>query len=244
MMSRIDNRSFQYIASQHGWIDQYCKHEPEIDSLGRRIHLFLGWHRAYMLKFERLLQIAANDDTLGVPWWNWRTTRKVPDAYEIENADGEPNPLFKFHMKFSGRTRDGRDVNVDQDTHREAGEFISIDEIQQEAEFNGADIPDLYATNDFRQFSEKLRGWWHNYIHGFVGGEMSDPDVAAYDPIFYPHHVNIDRIWAIWQVQHGVDNMPSHIKDIELIPFGMTVRKVLDINALNYEYASGASFEE
>jgi hypothetical protein len=92
--------------------------------------------------------------------------------------------------------------------------------------------------NDFRQFSEGLRGVWHNAIHGYVGGEMGDPNLAAYDPIFFPHHCNIDRIWAIWQVRNGVDNIPSHIKDVVLRPFAMTVRQVLDINALEYEYAS------
>lgn len=238
MMSRIDNRSFQYIASQHGWIDEYCKHEPERDDLGRIIHLFLGWHRAYLIKFERLLQMASNDDTLGLPWWNWRSTRTVPDAYAMEFADGQPNPLFKYHMKFSGRTPSGQEVNVDKDTERCVGCDISIERLSFIARFTRRDVPDLYNTNDFRQFSENLRNVWHNGIHGYVGGEMSDPNVAAYDPIFYPHHCNIDRIWAIWQVQHGVDNIPNHIKDIILIPFGVTVRQVLDINALNYEYAS------
>jgi tyrosinase len=238
MMSRIDNRSYQFIASHHGWINEYCKHQPEQDDQGRVIHLFLGWHRAYMLKFERLLQIAINDDTLGLPWWNWRSTRTIPDAYETEVADGQPNPLSKYHMKFTGRTRSGSDVNVDKDTERSVGASVTIDDIQQIAESNGVDVPDLYGMDHFTQFSEGLRSVWHNGIHGFVGGEMGDPNLAAYDPIFYPHHCNIDRIWAIWQTQNGVENIPSHIKDVVLIPFGMTVRQVLDINALGYEYAS------
>jgi tyrosinase len=237
-MSRIDNRSYQYIASVHGWLDERCKHPYEFDDLGRRIDLFLPWHRAYMLNFERLLQIAINDDTFGLPWWNWRSTRTVPDAYATELADGQPNPLVKYHMRFRGRTRRGEDVNVDKDTERSVGVDISIDEIQDIAVTNRADIPDLYAMNDFKQFSEFLRRNWHNGIHGYVGGEMGDPNVAAYDPIFYPHHCNIDRIWAIWQVQHGVDNVPSATKDAILIPFGIPVRQVLDINALGYEYAS------
>jgi hypothetical protein len=118
------------------------------------------------------------------------------------------------------------------------GEVFSIAYIRERAQNTGVDIPDLYRMNDFRQFSEGLRNLWHNAIHGYVGGDMGDPNLAAYDPIFYPHHCNIDRIWAIWQVRNGVDNMPSHMKDIVLRPFGMTVRQVLDINALEYEYAS------
>ncbi|WYZ43577.1 hypothetical protein EsH8_VII_000013 [Colletotrichum jinshuiense] len=49
----------------------------------------------------------------------------------------------------------------------------------------------------------------HNNLHGFIGGSggfqggighMMNVPVAAYDPIFYMHHCNIDRLLAIWQV--------------------------------------------
>ena len=49
-------------------------------------------------------------------------------------------------------------------------------------------------------------GSMHNGIHGWVGGDMvrmSSPN----DPIFFMHHAQIDRIWAIWVRQHpGVAN--------------------------------------
>jgi tyrosinase len=47
----------------------------------------------------------------------------------------------------------------------------------------------------------------HNLVHVYVGGNqgldgpeglMSDPGIAALDPIFYLHHANIDRMWAAW----------------------------------------------
>ncbi|KAJ5219622.1 hypothetical protein N7468_008826 [Penicillium chermesinum] len=43
----------------------------------------------------------------------------------------------------------------------------------------------------------------HNNIHGWVGGDfnghMSQIPVATFDPLFWLHHCNIDRIWALWQ---------------------------------------------
>ncbi|KAF8837814.1 Di-copper centre-containing protein [Paxillus ammoniavirescens] len=41
----------------------------------------------------------------------------------------------------------------------------------------------------------------HNTMHGVLGGNghMGDPDYAAYDPIFYFHHANVDRILALWE---------------------------------------------
>ncbi|KAF3937797.1 Tyrosinase [Dactylella cylindrospora] len=41
----------------------------------------------------------------------------------------------------------------------------------------------------------------HNEIHGIVGGggHMSWPTVSSFDPIFWLHHANVDRLFAIWQ---------------------------------------------
>jgi len=41
----------------------------------------------------------------------------------------------------------------------------------------------------------------HNEIHDRVGGggHMSSLEVSAFDPIFWLHHLNVDRMWSIWQ---------------------------------------------
>ena len=33
---------------------------------------------------------------------------------------------------------------------------------------------------------------------------MSDQNWAAYDPIFWAHHTNIDRLWSLWQLNNQV----------------------------------------
>jgi tyrosinase len=41
----------------------------------------------------------------------------------------------------------------------------------------------------------------HGQIHGLVGknGHMGVVDFAAFDPVFWLHHCNVDRLFAIWQ---------------------------------------------
>ncbi|KAJ3538313.1 hypothetical protein NM208_g5955 [Fusarium decemcellulare] len=45
----------------------------------------------------------------------------------------------------------------------------------------------------------------HNALHNLTGGtgdtfgHMNDPAKSAFDPIFWLHHTNIDRLFAIWQ---------------------------------------------
>ncbi|GJE90071.1 di-copper centre-containing protein [Phanerochaete sordida] len=41
----------------------------------------------------------------------------------------------------------------------------------------------------------------HDSIHDLIGGNghMASPDYAGFDPIFYLHHCNVDRILALWE---------------------------------------------
>src|SRR5271163_118763 len=66
------------------------------------------------------------------------------------------------------------------------------------------------ATGDLENNPHNLV---HSYTGGFQGnnqsneqGIMGDPLMAALDPIFYLHHSNIDRMWAVWNVTLGNAN--------------------------------------
>ncbi|KAK3112691.1 hypothetical protein LTR53_010772 [Teratosphaeriaceae sp. CCFEE 6253] len=56
-----------------------------------------------------------------------------------------------------------------------------------------------------REFAAQSLEGWHDNIHNLVGsgkgksGAMSDPSVAAFEPVFWFHHNNIDRLFAIFQ---------------------------------------------
>ena len=44
---------------------------------------------------------------------------------------------------------------------------------------------------------------FHNYVHRWVTGHM-ETGASPNDPIFFMHHCNIDRLWAMWQMDgHG-----------------------------------------
>ena len=48
----------------------------------------------------------------------------------------------------------------------------------------------------------------HNALHGWIGGHMSSPTASPFDPLFYLHHCNIDRLWAMWQADGHADEYP------------------------------------
>ncbi len=92
----------------------------------------------------------------------------------------------------------------------------------------------------------------HNLIHNFSGGanpywtgqptpgnpfgtgDMVDPGRTAFDPIFWGHHSNCDRLWAEWQGRHPGSG-PDNPNDI-LSPWNFTVADTASIRKLGYEY--------
>ena len=87
-----------------------------------------------MANFEKLLQRAMyNDTTLGLPWWDWWPQRferqGIPAVYKDEFADGQPNPLYKYRMNFTG-VRSG---TINRDTKRLEGQDLSIADIRTAA---------------------------------------------------------------------------------------------------------------
>ncbi len=71
-------------------------------------------------------------------------------------------------------------------------------------------------------------------------GDMFSNLTASYDPIFWPIHVNIDRIWWEWQTRNPT-GLPADL-DAVLSPWSYTVRDMLDISRFGYEYVRSAFF--
>jgi hypothetical protein len=76
-----------------------------------------------------------------------------------------------------------------------------------------------------RQFATESLEQWHNEIHVMVGqgrwdytGHMGNPALAAFDPIFWMHHNNIDRLLSLYQALYG-KNVEGSLATRELIPF-------------------------
>jgi tyrosinase len=71
-------------------------------------------------------------------------------------------------------------------------------------------------------------------------GDMFSNLTASYDPVFWPIHVNIDRLWWEWQVRNPT-GLPFDLDSV-LSPWSYTIRDVLDISRFGYEYVRCSFF--
>ena len=69
-------------------------------------------------------------------------------------------------------------------------------------------------------------------------GDMFSNLTAGFDPVFWPVHANVDRLWWKWQ-QSNPHSVP-HDLDAVMSPWSYTVRDMLSIEPFGYEYVRGS----
>lgn len=220
-----DGHSFEKIAGLHGSpAPSYCIHGYPG---------FLTWHRAYLDVYEEALRCVNSD--ISLPFWNWSSgpTTGVPSAcreatYVNRSGDTVDNPLYAGPIPASlGGGMTSRRANID---------TTSFDDLATSAQ-------DALTEVSFSSFQPSLNGP-HGGVHVRVGGNMSSVALAGFDPIFYLHHANVDRLWAIWQNSHPAA-LPVNEANLELEPFNQPYStnwrlgsEVETTDMLGYRYAN------
>lgn len=65
-------------------------------------------------------------------------------------------------------------------------------------------------------------------------GDMFSNLTASNDPVFWPIHVNVDRLWWEWQEMHP-QSLPADLGSV-LTPWSYTIADTLEISRFGYEY--------
>lgn len=221
--SESDNRSWVYWAEYHGFNRFDCWHHGTQGHQSHPYDLFLPWHRAYLLYFENVVFADDSGDT-ALPWWDWTSAvshrRGLPAAFTAGSASG---PLASGPVPASLRSNPPR-------TTRQPGPPRQLPSTRT--------IKSILALSSYQDFSSQLQNQ-HDLVHGWTGGDMGVIATSAFDPIFFSHHCMIDRLWYLWQIKHGVSNIPPNYLNLVLAPWNLTVKDVLSVTALGYTYGLG-----
>ena len=150
---------------------------------------FILWHRAYVYYFERILRAASKYDGFALPYWNYTGSdpklRLLPEIFRDTSSvlyDGTRNAQLN-------RGEIGLlDSTVDTSSPFGATNFFDT----STAAFAGSPVEPEFANQ------ARMERVPHNRVHGAIGGNMGDPAKAGFDPVFWAHHCNIDRLWNVW----------------------------------------------
>jgi tyrosinase len=146
--------------------------------------LFLPWHRAYLLYFERICRKLSGMADFALPYWNWSTTPSIPAPFWSGALLDTNRGATAASTAASASVGPSTLTSILGETNFETFGSYAI----------GATDPP-HDTNPRRY--GRLEGTPHNYIHGFVGGDMG-AFMSPLDPIFWLHHNMIERCWVNW----------------------------------------------
>jgi hypothetical protein len=170
---------------------------------------FLSWHRMYLYYFERILRAAGSGPPdFALPYWDYSVAaqRSLPDAFR--NPATSDNPLYTSNRRASRNAGVPLPASVTDDTQAMA--TINFDSPQGSGRSFGGQTIDgpVHQTSPHG----RLESQPHDVVHVSIGGQngwMTDPDMAARDPIFWLHHCNIDRLWEHWRALGGGRGNPT-----------------------------------
>lgn len=180
----------------------YCKHS---------VYSFIAWHNPYVYQFELLLNKynrSKNQSYVTLPWLDLTDTNsdygfindpEITIFYDSQLITTE-NPLStSYYYVECERVRIVRNGFLTATNNKE---YIQINTLKKQ--FNDA----MKATNyeEFSSAANKDVQYTpleapHNSIHNIIGGQggnMSEIPIAAFDPLFWLHHCNMDRYYYSW----------------------------------------------
>jgi tyrosinase len=205
-----DKFNWVNLADLHGSIQggfKYCPHGN---------WYFLPWHRAYTLMYERLVRQLTGERNFAMPYWDWTANPLMPAVFlDPTTPDGKTNWLY---VSDPGRMRTwppnmpmppevvGRSVL---DSILRATPYETFGTSRPLGQ-NSLDPRWIVTRTGTQGILERNP---HNTVHGNIGGWM--PSAASpRDPIFFMHHGNIDRIWALWNSLGHPNSSESWWKDM------------------------------
>ncbi|MED6155606.1 hypothetical protein PIB30_006779 [Stylosanthes scabra] len=205
----------------HSWTQQsrvHCAYCDDSYNLYGQTHTklqvhfswtFLPFHRWYLYFYERILGKLIGVPNFAIPFWNWDapqgmeipsifTDKSSPLYNSLRNPNHQPPTLLDLNWNGPGDV----DTSGDEKTNL-ITMYRQVYEAKRPLSFYGSPFN---ADTPGKETSGTLELVPHNTIHNWTG-DITQPNLedmgafysAARDPIFYGHHANVDRMWAIWK---------------------------------------------
>jgi hypothetical protein len=195
---------------------------------GPGAYSFLSWHRYFLYQFEQQLQSYVPGVML--PYWDWTDPAPLmTDTFLGPNGSGGLNIVSSGYFAPNAPGTPGNPTPAPGwwpaglsgwNLHSSFGALAGPLKRSLSSPSSLPSVTDLSTTlsqttySSFQNMLESGAGlpsgnFMHNGIHGWVDGHMGSLTGSPFDPIFYLHHCNIDRLWAMWQMDGHATLYPA-----------------------------------
>ena len=173
---------------------------------------FIGWHRAFLLEFEREIQKQFPD--VALPYWimdepNSLFTADFVGANTVNSAaiPVEPqfaltNPLHNWNLSVDNEPP-GQHIQRLSYLYQPGEQFAPP--LSSQTQLFGAPNAGKFSLYPLSRtaggFVEALEFNPHNLGHNWLGPWMQNCQTSPRDPVFWIFHTGFDRLWAAWQRQ-------------------------------------------
>ncbi|XP_078512435.1 tyrosinase-like [Lissotriton helveticus] len=190
---------------------------------------FCTGHRYLLIQFEHMLQKLSGNKSFCLPYWDWTKDGDTCGVF-TDDLMGRVGPngtilapsCFADWKIACGNSNDYSFCQQDDDASQRAP--LRRDPAATNQWPTAAEVKDtlkwpVYDRHPFNEMSPEcfrstLEGfmdaatgrdhgaYMHRKVHKAIGGAMNQVTLASNDPIFYCHHAQLDRIYAMWQRIH------------------------------------------
>lgn len=196
--------------------------------------VFLPWHRFMLHQLELNFQRVLQNNTFGLPYWDWAQDGELPPSQQPSSPLFGPNamggsgsPISTGPFVFAPANPNSFRVRI---VANSSGQLVQTSRGLRRALGAGAsglprkaDTTNVITRTPYdaspwtvssASFRNRVEGWQgpsapalHNLVHVWVGGDMS-PSTSPNDPLFYLNHCNVDRLWERWMTDNGRTYLP------------------------------------
>ena len=195
------------------------------------------WHRQYLINFEDALRSVPGCADVTLPYWDITS----------------PVPAFLYEPPFD-RYVLPRGIGGGFDAGYVTSRYTPAKIAANVASYGiPGQIADALTRSVWSQFNSVIIRA-HDNGHVSTGETMAQQDVAAFDPIFWFFHCNLDRLWWKWQQAVGGTTLDGFLSTVKgstdwlktppfnsLPPFPQTAAQTIDLSAYDVGYEHPAA---
>jgi len=163
---------------------------------GQNSNYFLPWHRMYLYFMENIIRQVSGHPEFAMPYWNYTSSDTslrgvLPQQFRLSS-----DPLYRYLYR------------PERTSLANSGQPIQKYQAGDPMDISTAMAASAYSTvGTVQGFCRAIDSGIHGRIHVLVGTSkgMGAVPYAGRDPLFWVHHSSIDRMWASWTANGGVN---------------------------------------